>query len=172
MCESNHDETHQLVTRKSLDDIRNFNDEEQKLIQTIRSVLNEEEFENFLTVLEEHLTPAALESHETTTSFESDGTNYDWSKHPIIAADLCLQNDPQKIRDLLRLDFLPRPYQIRMIRAALEEKNLLVCLQTGAGKTYVRGRKNFHLTKTFFGSDCRTDREILVYPSNAIVQTI
>lgn len=62
---------------------------------------------------------------------------YDWSKHEKIDADIILNSSPERIKQLLRLNFTPRPYQIRMVRAGLRRENSLVCLQTGAGKTFV-----------------------------------
>jgi len=62
---------------------------------------------------------------------------YDWSKHEKFTADDILNSRPERVKQLLRLNFTPRPYQIRMTRAGLKRENSLVCLQTGAGKTFV-----------------------------------
>lgn len=71
--------------------------------------------------------------------FSSEATEvYDWSKHPKITADDILNTQPERVMELLRLNFLPRPYQIRMIQPGLKHRNTLICLQTGAGKTFVR----------------------------------
>lgn len=54
-----------------------------------------------------------------------------------ITADDILNSQPERVKELLRLNFIPRPYQIRMIRGGLKNQNSLICLQTGSGKTFV-----------------------------------
>ena len=62
---------------------------------------------------------------------------YDWSTHEKFTADDILRSRPERVKQLLRLGFMPRPYQIRMTSTGLRNGNSLVCLQTGAGKTFV-----------------------------------
>lgn len=122
--------------------------EEMEILRSIERYLTKEEFEVLVQTARMYLDDAARKVPMISLPDESDLSpieiepteNYDWSKHPKITVDDFSNSQPERVKKLLRLDFLPRRYQIRMIRPGLKNENSLVCLQTGAGKTFVRSR--------------------------------
>ncbi len=150
-CLHQHEEKHNQIKKQSEINLDQLSKEELEILQSIKNDLTEKEFEDFIETARRHLNNAISKGNGTNTSSESNGPAinlekkafwtepeiYDWTKHEKFTADDVISSRPERVRKLLRLDFLPRPYQIRMVRAGLKKENSLVCLQTGAGKTFV-----------------------------------
>ena len=142
-----------------------FTDREQQILESLRTILTEKEYEEFVYIAQQHLYQAAVaadvpgsSSSVTPSSPITSNTTdepkmqkepkpivyspllpYDWSKHPRFTADDIVPSNPKRVKELLRLNFDPRQYQIAMARGGLRRENSLICLQTGAGKTFIAG---------------------------------
>jgi len=117
----------------------------------MKNYLNEKEFEDFIQIARDYLDNAILKENQTIISIENnesiinmekksiwlESEIYDWSKHEKFTEYDIINSKPKRVQQLLRLDFIPRSYQIRMTTAGLKGNNSLICLQTGAGKTFV-----------------------------------
>ena len=158
-CQNQHEAKHFQTSRQSSQTVDQLSSEELEILQAIRKDLTEQEFDDLLRIAKLHLNDALSQGTGSPTSNDgmskgnpTDGSTlkkesncfwpetaeaYDWSKHQKITADDILNNRPERVKELLRLNFLPRPYQIRMIQPGLKRRNTLICLQTGAGKTFV-----------------------------------
>jgi len=150
-CYDKHEETHYQTKKQSNINLDNLSKEEMDILQSIKNDLTENEFKDFIETASRYLHNAiskrngmstSMENHESITTIEKkpvwiEPEIYDWSKHERFTADDILNSQPERVKVLLRLNFTPRPYQIRMVRAGLKKENSLVCLQTGAGKTFV-----------------------------------
>ena len=150
-CRNKHEQTHKPTSLRTIHTSNELSSEEMGILQLIERYLTREEFEALVQTARMYLNDAAYkepvinlpdEIDESTMATESIGI-YDWSKHQKITVDDIINSQPERVKKLLRLDFLPRPYQIRMIKPGLKNQNSLVCLQTGAGKTFV-GFRFFH----------------------------
>lgn len=154
-CQQTHDEGHKQVKTKQVhENFDELSQDELDILETLRNDLTEQEFEDFISVAKKYLNGAILKCNEkpeykqvTTINvkenfFLKEEPVYDWSKHEKFTADNIDPSAPQIVQKLLRLNFTPRPYQLRMIQMALRKQNTLVCLQTGAGKTFVSYLKN------------------------------
>lgn len=147
LCESTHAETHRARNEPAKSSLDDFTPEEQRILESIRDDLTENEYEQFVHTARVHLNQAIAKGNEPSVSDQTgdsptsvnaaEASVYDWSRHPKLNADDVLRSKPERVKELLRLEFTPRPYQIRMVRAGLKRENSLVCLQTGAGKTFV-----------------------------------
>ncbi|CAF2758274.1 unnamed protein product [Rotaria sp. Silwood2] len=151
-CYDKHVETHRQIKKQSNKN-SDLPKEEIEILESMKSYLNEKEFEDFIQVARDYLDNAILKENQTIISSENyrSTTNmekksiwlepeiYDWSKHEKLTEYDIINNKPERVQRLLRLDFIPRFYQIRMARAGLIKKNSLICLQTGAGKTFIAG---------------------------------
>lgn len=151
-CRDKHEETHNQKKKQVNTDIEQLSKTELEILETIKNDLTEQEFEDFIQIAKLYLNNALSKGNGTSISIEDDTSTssvekkpiwieqsiYDWSKHEKFTADDILTSKPERVQELLRLNFTPRPYQIRMARAGLKYQNSLVCLQTGAGKTFVR----------------------------------
>ena len=118
----------------------------------MKRYLTEKEFQDFVETARDYLDNTILNEDKIATDINTNESRdnvekqpisiepkvYDWSKHEKFTEYDIINGKPERIKQLLRLDFTPRPYQIRMARAGLKRKNSLICLQTGAGKTFVR----------------------------------
>lgn len=118
------------------------------IIQSIKDHLTENEFEDFIETARNYFEGGlslrnGLKTSTSTSNIEkkvvfSEPKVYDWSKHENFTANDIINSNPERAQQLLRLNFTPRPYQLRMARPGIERKNSIICLQTGAGKTFVR----------------------------------
>jgi superfamily II RNA helicase len=148
LCYNKHEETHNQPEKQSHRNSDNLSPEEIEILELIKNSLTVKEFEDFLQTAKSHLNYTVLNENRKVTSIDNyntemkpivvEGEIYDWSKHEKFTADDIINSKPERVKQLLRLNFTPRPYQIRMVRAGLRKDNSLVCLQTGAGKTFVR----------------------------------
>jgi superfamily II RNA helicase len=150
-CRDKHEETHDQTKNQVNTNIEELSKEELEILESIKKNLTEQEFEDLIQTAKSYLNGALSKDNGTSISikhsastsdtekkpFWSEETIYDWSKHEKFTADDILKSKPERVRELLRLNFTPRPYQIRMVGAGLKRENSLVCLQTGAGKTFV-----------------------------------
>lgn len=149
-CYNQHQATHNQVDtelNKSVD----LSEEEMKILESIKKYLSEKEFENLVEVARNHLDGAIMKERSINCSAGSDestnvreyvidiaeGAILNFSKPEKFILNDIINGKPEDVKRLLRLDFTPRPYQIRMARPGLQRKNSLICLQTGAGKTFV-----------------------------------
>ncbi|CAF1411589.1 unnamed protein product [Rotaria sp. Silwood1] len=151
-CYDKHIETHNQIKKQS-NKISNFSKEENEILESMKSYLNEKEFEDFIQTARDYLENAIIKEDRTIISNEKNGSTtnneknliwlepeiYDWSKHKKLTEYDIINNKPERVQQLLRLDFIPRPYQIRMARTGLKKENSVICLQTGAGKTFIAG---------------------------------
>ncbi|UJR31193.1 hypothetical protein I4U23_018699 [Adineta vaga] len=161
-CAEKHAETHRQPEKHSIENAVHFSDEEKRILESIEKSLTKNEYEDFVHTAKVYLNYAISKSNGINSSIGIAESKliteeksilpikpipYDWSKHEKFDADDILNSKPERVKQLLRLNFTPRPYQIRMIRAGLKKQNSLVCLQTGAGKTFVAGMvaKFFHI---------------------------
>jgi superfamily II RNA helicase len=149
--EAHADEQHRRTNQKLPNNTDRLTADEREILELIRDQLTEKEFEDCIETARLHLHAAVLNGKQKSARIPNDEPvdrlvqqtqptptqAYDWSKHERFTADDILYGTPERVKHLLRLAFTPRPYQIRMTRAALKKANSLVCLQTGAGKTNV-----------------------------------
>ncbi|CAF3376015.1 unnamed protein product [Rotaria socialis] len=149
-CSAKHEETHLQIEEQPNENLE-LSNEELEILEPIKSYLSKKEFEDFIQTARNHVDRAILKQDKTivyiprngsTVSVEktpiwSDPEIYDWSKHERFSESDIINSKPERVRQLLRLDFNPRPYQIRMARPGLAGKNSIVCLQTGSGKTFI-----------------------------------
>lgn len=125
--------------------LENLSKEELKILELIKNDLTEKEYEDLVQTARMYLHQAISKKNLADTPIENGEKKpvwtepeiYDWSKHEKLTADMILNSSSERIKQLLRLNFIPRPYQIRMVTPGLKKENSLVCLQTGAGKTFV-----------------------------------
>ena len=148
-CETD-DITHHKQKKQSTMN-SNFSNEELEILEMMKKCLTEKEYQNFIEVVNEYLDSSLSEdnivtrfpNHESSSkavenkSSSAEPESFDWSQQNKLTVENIIHSKPERIQQLLRLDFTPRPYQIRMARPGLEQNNSLVCLQTGAGKTCV-----------------------------------
>ncbi|CAF1045185.1 unnamed protein product [Rotaria sordida] len=151
-CYDKHIKTHRQIKQQSNKN-SDFSKEEIEILESMKNYLNEKEFEDFIQTARDYLDNAILKENQTTISIENNGSIiniekksiwlepeiYDWSKHEKFTEDDIINSKPKRVQQLLRLDFIPRSYQIRMTTAGLKGNNSLICLQTGAGKTFIAG---------------------------------
>lgn len=143
-------QTQEIAKTKIIDA---FSDKEKQIIESMKNILTAKEFDDFIFIARQHLHQAAVFSDVKPMSLSppivpsppkienSTVSIYDWSKHPKMTSEELLSSQPKRVKEFLRLGFEPRQYQISMTRAGLRGENLLICLQTGAGKTFVRQKK-------------------------------
>ncbi|CAF0876492.1 unnamed protein product [Adineta steineri] len=152
-CLDKHIETHNQIKKQVNTSPDGLSKDEKELLESLKNILTEKEYEDFVQTAKLYLNDAIVKGNGTNKSSRSnespvniektpflvEAKPYDWSEHERFTADDILNSKPERVKQLLRLNFTPRPYQIRMVRCGLKKENSLVCLQTGAGKTFVAG---------------------------------
>ncbi|CAF0782585.1 unnamed protein product [Didymodactylos carnosus] len=158
-CINDHQHKKSTVSSPTILNKSNLNDftsAEIAIIESVKEILTEKEYIDFIAVTRMYLKnpiknskegyrPSTIAQSTTTISknfnfkeFLNTEVPYDWMRHEHVTQENILLS-PQRAKNLLRLDFVPRAYQLRMARHGLNKTNSVVCLQTGAGKTWVAG---------------------------------